>query len=249
MIRPMIFERPVTIVTMNLMKLPFLVPSVLVFNNAYISPAPAPHDDEAISGGPLYERICPAVFPILQRLSGLIPCVAEIAVILAAYFPSPLSSRILSTLVHTGQLPDMMPNRYFILGIILVFMGCLGRLWCFRVMGRHFTHQLSLRKDHSLVTTGPYNIVRHPGYAASWIASLGISLIYASPGSFIRSSGWLSTYFGRVVFGVWVLQIILSCVLSCARSISEDAMLRKHFKEEWGRWSQRVRYRIIPGVF
>lgn len=53
---------------MNLMKLPFLVPSVLVFNNAYISPAPAPHDDEAISGGPLYERICPAVFPILQRV-------------------------------------------------------------------------------------------------------------------------------------------------------------------------------------
>lgn len=143
----------------------------------------------------------------------------------------------------------MMPNRYFLLGIILVFMGCLGRLWCFRVMGRHFTHQLSLRKDHSLVTTGPYNIVRHPGYAASWIASLGISLIYASPGSFMRSSGWLSTYLGRVVFGVWVLQLILSCVLSCARSISEDAMLRKHFKEEWGRWSQRVPYRIIPGVF
>lgn len=186
---------------------------------------------------------------IRSQVSGLIPCVAEIAVILAAYFPSPVSSRILSNLVHTGQLPDMMPNRYFILGIIFVFMGCLGRLWCFRVMGRHFTHQLSLRKDHALVTTGPYDIVRHPGYAASLIASLGISLIYASPGSFIRSSGWLSTYFGRVVFGVWILQLILSGVLSCARSISEDAMLRKHFKEEWVEWSKRVRYRIIPGVF
>jgi hypothetical protein len=53
---------------MTLMKLPFLIPSVLVFNNAYISPAPAPQDDEAIGGGPLYERICPAVFPILQRV-------------------------------------------------------------------------------------------------------------------------------------------------------------------------------------
>jgi hypothetical protein len=54
---------------MTLMKLPFLVPSVLIFNNAYISPNAAPHDDEAISGGPLYERICPAIFPILQRVS------------------------------------------------------------------------------------------------------------------------------------------------------------------------------------
>lgn len=53
---------------MTLMKLLFLVPSVLVFNNAYISPNPAPNDDETISGGPLYERICPAIFPILQRV-------------------------------------------------------------------------------------------------------------------------------------------------------------------------------------
>ncbi|KAG1844724.1 hypothetical protein F4604DRAFT_1801647 [Suillus subluteus] len=143
----------------------------------------------------------------------------------------------------------MMPNRYFMLGTILVFMGCLGRLWCFRVMGRHFTHELSLRKDHSLVTTGPYNIVRHPGYAASWIASFGISLICASPGSFMRSSGWLSTPFGRVVFGVWVLQVILGIVLGSARSISEDAMLRKRFGGEWDRWSKRVPYRLIPGVF
>lgn len=249
MTRPPTPTRPVTIITMTLMKLPLLVPSVLVFNNAYISPATAPRNDETISGGPLYERICPVIFPILQRLSGLIPCVAEIVVILAASFPSPVSSRILSTLVHTGQLPDMMPNRYFIMGTILVFMGCLGRMWCFRVMGRHFTHELSLRKDHSLVTAGPYNIVRHPGYAASWIASLGISLICASPGSFMLSSGWLSTYFGRVVFGVWVLQVILSVVLSFARSISEDAMLRKRFGGEWDRWSKRVCYRLIPGVF
>jgi len=234
---------------MTLMKLLFLVPSVLVFNNAYISPNPAPNDDETISGGPLYERICPAIFPILQRLSGLIPCVAEIAVILAAYFPSPVSSGILSILVHSGQLPDMVPNIYFILGTILVLLGCLGRLWCFRVMGRHFTHQLSLRKDHSLVTAGPYNIVRHPSYVASWIASFGISLIYASPGSFMRSSGWLSTYIGRTVFGIWALQLMLTGVLSCARAISEDAMLRKRFGAEWVRWSQRVRYRLIPGVF
>lgn len=249
--RPTTFARPVTrtIVAMTLVKLLFLVPSVIVFNNAYISPNPTPHSDEVISGGPLYERICPAIFPILQRLSGLIPCVAEIAVILVAYFPSPISSRILATLVHNGQLPDMVPNTYFILGTIFAFMGSLGRLWCIRVMGRHFTHELTLRKDHSLVTTGPYSIVRHPGYGTSFVASFGISVIYASPGSFMRTSGWLSTHFGRVVLGAWILQLILSGVLGSARAITEDAMLRKRFGEEWVRWSKRVRYRLIPGVF
>ncbi|KAG1744627.1 uncharacterized protein EDB91DRAFT_195537 [Suillus paluster] len=236
-------------VPMTLMKLPFLVPSVLVFNNAFISPASTPRDDEVVSGGPLYERICPAIYPILQRLSALIPCVAEIAVILAAHFPSPLSSKILSTLVHTGKLLDMMPNRYFILGTTLTTIGGLGRLWCFRVMGQQFTHQLTIRKNHALVTTGPYDIVRHPSYTSSCIASLGISLIFASPGSFMRTSGWLSTRFGRGLLGLWVIQILLSVVLSRDRSIHEDAMLRKHFEEEWDRWSKRVRYRLIPGVF
>jgi protein-S-isoprenylcysteine O-methyltransferase Ste14 len=185
---------------------------------------------------------------IWSQLSGLIPCVAEIAVILATHFPSPPSSTILSTLVH-GKLPELTPNRYFILGTILVSIGGLGRMWCFRVMGRHFTHQLTIRKHHALVTEGPYSIVRHPGYAFSWIALSGMSLIYASPGSFVRTSGWLSTYFGRAVLGIWGVQVLLSAVLSRARSISEDAMLRKHFGEEWDRWSKRVPYRLIPGIF
>ncbi|KAG1841165.1 hypothetical protein C8R48DRAFT_751226 [Suillus tomentosus] len=196
---------------MTLIRLLFLVPSVLLFNNAYIPPTTIPRD-EVVHNGPLYERICPAVFPI-------------------------------------GQLPDMMLHRYFVLGTTLVIIGGLGRIWCFRVMGRHFTFWLSICKDHTLVTMGPYDVVRHPSYAASCIILCGMSLIYASPGSFVLSSGWLSTYFGRVMFTLWVLQLILSVMVCWRRSIKEDSMLREHFRDEWERWSKRVRYRLIPGVF
>ncbi|KAG2030513.1 hypothetical protein BDR03DRAFT_936640 [Suillus americanus] len=224
---------------MTLIKLLFLVPSVFLFNNAYIPPT-IPRDDEVIHGGPLYERICPPIFPVLHRLSGSIPCVAEIAAILAVYFPSPLSSVILSNLVRSGQLPDMMLNRYFILGTTLVIVGSLVRTWCFQVMGHHFTFKLSIRRNHALVTSGPYNLVRHPSYAASCITSCGMTCVYASPGSFARSSGWLSTYFGWVIFGLWVFQLILSVVVCRGRSIKEDSMLREHFREEWERWSKKV---------
>jgi protein-S-isoprenylcysteine O-methyltransferase Ste14 len=251
---------------MTLIRLLFLVPSVLLFNNAYIPPTTIPRD-EVVHNGPLYERICPAVFPMLHRVStkcptfvyilmnirlqllGSIPCVAEIAAILAAYFPSPISSVVLSNLVRSGQLPDMMLHRYFVLGTTLVIIGGLGRIWCFRVMGRHFTFWLSICKDHTLVTMGPYDVVRHPSYAASCIILCGMSLIYASPGSFVLSSGWLSTYFGRVMFTLWVLQLILSVMVCWRRCIKEDSMLREHFRDEWERWSKRVRYRLIPGVF
>jgi len=75
-ITPDQFERQVTtlrtIGTMTLLKLPFLLPSILIFNTSYKPPTPAPHDDEVVSGGPLYEQICPVVYPVLQRVSKLL---------------------------------------------------------------------------------------------------------------------------------------------------------------------------------
>ncbi|KIK93801.1 hypothetical protein PAXRUDRAFT_828604 [Paxillus rubicundulus Ve08.2h10] len=234
---------------MSLLKVPILAPTIWLFNIAFTSPNPPPDKLERISNGPFYERVCPAMFPILQKLSASIPCVAELAVVLAVNYPSTLSSCILSRLVLTDRLPTFSVNRYFVAGSILAVAGSLGRLWCFQALGRHFTHELALRDQHQLITTGPYAIVRHPGYMFGCISSLGMSLIIASPGSFTLRCGWLKTIFGKTVIGIWAMQNILGWVLSYARTRSEDAMLRERFREEWVRYSQRVRYRLIPGVF
>lgn len=51
------------------------------------------------------------------------------------------------------------------------FLRKFSMFWC----GPGFTHliQYSKRKDHVLVTDGPYRFVRHPGYAgwAIWAIS------------------------------------------------------------------------------
>ncbi|KAH7882116.1 hypothetical protein F5I97DRAFT_406836 [Phlebopus sp. FC_14] len=234
---------------MSLLKVPILLPSVWFFNVAFTPPTPPPDRSDCISGGPLYERICPAVYPILQRLSASIPLVAELVVILAANHPSRISSQILSKLVLSGQLPSFTPDRFLVVGSIITLAACFGRLWCFRALGQQFTHQLTLRKDHQLITTGPYNIVRHPGYLFGITAAFGASLMIASPGSFTRRCGWLETVFGKVVIGVWSVQNVLGWVLSYARTKSEDTLLRERFGEEWDLYSQKVRYRLIPGVF
>ncbi|KIJ61730.1 hypothetical protein HYDPIDRAFT_115543 [Hydnomerulius pinastri MD-312] len=233
---------------MSLVKVPFLISSVWLFNLAFTSPTPPPDTSERVSG-PFYERICPVVFPVLQRLSGCIPCLAELAVVVAANYPSDLSSTVLSRLVLSGQLPTFTVNRVFVAGSVLAIAGSLGRLWCFRALGRHFTHQLTLRKDHQLVTTGPYDIVRHPSYLFGTMGALGMSLIMASPGSFTLTCGWLQTGFGKTLISIWAMQNVLGWVLSYARTKSEDVMLRARFAEEWDRYSRRVRYRLIPGVF
>lgn len=116
-------------------------------------------------------------------------------------------------------------------------------------MGRHFTHQLAVRRDHKLITTGPYAIVRHPGYMFAALGTLGMSLIIASPDSFTHRCGWLDTTLGRVVIGVWGLQNLLLWVLSAHRCQCEDVLLRGRFRGEWDSYSQRVRYRMIPSVY
>lgn len=50
-------------------------------------------------------------------------------------------------------------------------VGCIGgvaliRLACYRDLGQHLTYQLCKQKDHKLIATGPYSLVRHPRYAA-----------------------------------------------------------------------------------
>lgn len=64
-----------------------------------------------------------------------------------------------------------------------VAMGVLGGtllIWTFRSLGRNLTDTVVTRKQHTLVTTGPYGWVRHPFYLSSGLAILANSLATAN---------------------------------------------------------------------
>jgi len=68
----------------------------------------------------------------------------------------------------------------FALGTLLAFSGGLLRWLCYRALGRHFTFQLTIKKNHTLVKEGPYSVVRHPGYTAFLLTFLGMVTWYLS---------------------------------------------------------------------
>jgi protein-S-isoprenylcysteine O-methyltransferase Ste14 len=66
------------------------------------------------------------------------------------------------------------------IGVGIGAAGCLLFVWTFRSLGRNITDTVVTRRDHTLVTTGPYVWVRHPFYCSGALAIVGASLTAAN---------------------------------------------------------------------
>lgn len=55
------------------------------------------------------------------------------------------------------------------IALILLLVACLGRVWCIMYIGG--------QKNNTVVTAGPYSVVRNPLYCFSFLGALGIVLM------------------------------------------------------------------------
>ncbi len=53
-------------------------------------------------------------------------------------------------------------------------------IWTQVALGKQWSPQLQLRKQHQLITTGPYSYIRHPLYTAMLGYSIGVALVTAN---------------------------------------------------------------------
>jgi hypothetical protein len=60
--------------------------------------------------------------------------------------------------------------------VILFAAGLLLRWWAIITLGRFFTVDVTIEKDHELVERGPFRIVRHPSYTGVLLAFVGYAL-------------------------------------------------------------------------
>jgi len=61
-------------------------------------------------------------------------------------------------------------------GIGIILFGVVLRLSIIKSLGKFFTVDVTIRKDHQLKTDGFYKHLRHPSYAASLISFVGYGL-------------------------------------------------------------------------
>jgi protein-S-isoprenylcysteine O-methyltransferase Ste14 len=63
-----------------------------------------------------------------------------------------------------------------ITAVVLFVAGLILRWWAIIILGRFFTVDVTIEKDHELVERGPFRIVRHPSYAGVLLAFVGLAL-------------------------------------------------------------------------
>ena len=101
---------------------------------------------------------------------------------------------------------------------------------CAMVENEHFEQLVRIQTDrsHHVVTSGPYRIVRHPGYAGAIVGTLCTPLI-------------LGTWWTFIPAGLIALMFII-------RTVIEDRTLREEL-EGYQDYMQHTRYRLLPGVW
>src|SRR4051812_33944575 len=72
----------------------------------------------------------------------------------------------------------VLPHRegWRLLGLVLFVLGIALRWWAIVTLGRFFTVDVQIAKDHELVERGPFKWVRHPSYTGVLLAFLGFGL-------------------------------------------------------------------------
>lgn len=115
------------------------------------------------------------------------------------------------------------------LGYLLLTIGTAITTWA-QAVNRFFEPgvRIQTERGHHVVDTGPYAIIRHPGYFAACLLFAGIALA-------------LGSWWALIPAGFAALLIMI-------RTEWEDCMLHAEL-DGYAAYAKRVRFRLIPGVW
>lgn len=116
-----------------------------------------------------------------------------------------------------------------LVGAVLLVFGSSLSSWAM-LTNAYFSTAIRIQQDrgHTVVTEGPYRIIRHPGYLGWAVAGLSMALLFGSLWALIPAG---------LILGPMIVRTAL-----------EDRTLREGL-EGYQEYAQQVRYRLVPGVW
>jgi protein-S-isoprenylcysteine O-methyltransferase Ste14 len=162
-----------------------------------------------------------------NKAAGIKPWDKMLAPLMALSVSFPLL--IVAGLDHRFGWSPVFPVWFNILGLILIALGYAFAVWAM-AENRFFSGVVRIQADrgHVVCDSGPYRFVRHPGYTGNILPLPGIVLALGS---------------------VWTLiPAAVALVIAVIRTTLEDRTLQEDLPG-YREYAQRVRFRLIPGIF
>ena len=120
------------------------------------------------------------------------------------------------------------PAALRLLAAALCVGGLAVAFWARATLAGNWSSNVTFKKNHELIQTGPYRWARHPIYTGLLLMALGTALISARLGS------WLGLLL--MTLGFWI-----------KLKYEEELMLR-HFPDTYPGYQKRVKA-LVPGLF
>jgi protein-S-isoprenylcysteine O-methyltransferase Ste14 len=117
----------------------------------------------------------------------------------------------------------------FWLGILLIYAGIALRLYAITMLGAFFTTTVAVAPEQTVISSGPYRLIRHPSYTGFLITLLGFGLSF--------TNNWLS------------LLVIMGCALLgfSYRIHVEEHVLQAQLGQRYQEYMRHTK-RLIPFV-
>jgi protein-S-isoprenylcysteine O-methyltransferase Ste14 len=142
----------------------------------------------------------------LQKFPPVISMLSLVALILAVFQIGTLD-----------YLEEYSVIRYIGLAVYLVFSWI--QVWSFKTLGDNYSQDIMIKKNHELITKGPFKIIRHPQYLCQILLDLG-----ATAATF----GYIVGFLALVEIPIYIM-----------RASMEDKLLAKYFSEKFSEYKKK----------
>jgi protein-S-isoprenylcysteine O-methyltransferase Ste14 len=136
---------------------------------------------------------------------------------------------IVAGLDHRYSWSSEFPLWLIVTGFILISLGYAFAAWAL-AENRFFSSvvRIQTERGHVVCDSGPYRLVRHPGYVGNILPLFGIVLALGS---------------------IWTLiPAAVASIITVIRTALEDQTLQEELPG-YRDYARRVRYRLIPGIY
>lgn len=106
-----------------------------------------------------------------------------------------------------------------VIGLAFYIIFSWVQIWSTKTLGENFSQDIAIKKDHHLVTNGPFKFIRHPQYLSQFLMDLGGA---AATLSFILAP-----------FALIQIPFLFM------RASMEDKLLEKHFGENFRSYKKK----------